>query len=144
MIHGNEGDYGVGSWDVFLIRENIIRQFGLFDENLYPAYCEDADYIMRFIHRPIRKVMSLSKMYYHGFGEKQEYYTHGSQTKKNDPSIAEKLEESNAKNIEYLSKKWGKDWRICAPTSVPFEGDVLPVSTTTYDLDFVRDKNLGF
>ena len=55
MIHGNKGDYGVGSWDLFFIRESIVRQFGLFDENLYPAYCEDADMIMRFIHRPIKK-----------------------------------------------------------------------------------------
>ena len=148
MVHGHKGDFGVGSWDLFMIKENIIKQFGLFDENLYPAYCEDADMAMRFMHRPIRKVVELSSMYYHGFGEKDEYYTHGSQTKKNEPELAEKLETCNAVNIDYLTEKWGKDWRICTPTSgptnLPWEGQEQPISATTYDLDFVRSKHMGF
>ena len=36
---------------------------------------EDADMIMRFIHRPIKKVIELESQYYHGFGKKDEYYT---------------------------------------------------------------------
>lgn len=144
MIHGNKGDFGVGSWDVFFIRESIIRQFGLFDENLYPAYCEDADMIMRFLHRPIRKVMELQSMYYHGFGKKDEYYTHGSQTKKTEPELAEKLDACNAMNIDYLTEKWGKEWRLCGPTQLPWEGQEQPISATTFDLDFVRSKHLGF
>jgi GT2 family glycosyltransferase len=74
MIHGHFGDYNVGSWDLFLIRDHIIKQFGLFDENLYPAYCEDADYLMRFSHRPIKKILSLDSNYYHGHGDKTLYF----------------------------------------------------------------------
>lgn len=146
LIHGHSGDFGVGSWDLFLIRDIIIQTFGLFDENLYPAYCEDADYIMRFMHKPIKKLMSLNNKYYHGLQvvEGGSYYDHGSQTQKTDPSLKEKLKNVNAMNIEYLTRKWGPDWRTCAPTPIPFEHEEKLISQTTYDLNFVRSKNLGF
>ena len=152
MVHGNKGDYGVGSWDLFLIKESIIRQFGLFDENLYPAYCEDADMIMRFIHRPIKKVIELESQYYHGFGKKDEYYTHGSQTKKTEPELAEKLERSNVLNIDYLTEKWGANWRV--QDQLTYRGKEIQwkliqtemqeeFPSTTFDLDFIRSKHLG-
>lgn len=142
LIHGHEGDFGVGSWDLFLIRDTIIKIFGLFDENLYPAYNEDADYFLRFMHNPINKVLSLSSMYYHGNGEKGEYHKEGSQTQKTEPDLEAKLDYSNDLNIEYLTNKWGKDWRYCNPSKQPFGS--YPISYTSYDLDFVRKKHLGF
>jgi hypothetical protein len=144
LIHGYAGDFNLGSWDLFLIRDFMIQEFGLFDENLYPAYCEDADYIMRTIHRPINKVVSLEKTYYHGLVERGNYYEAGSQTKKTDPTLADKLAECNAVNIDYLTKKWGDDWRMCNPTAMPFANDPARISQSTYDLKFVRSKNLGF
>lgn len=144
IIHGNQGDFGVGSWELFLIRDFIIQEYGLFDENLYPAYCEDADYIMRIINRPIKKIMSLDKKYYHGLGEGGTYYEHGSQTKKTDPLLEEKLNIVNLKNIDYLTKKWGSNWRVCSPTQTPFEGKEHSISEGTFDLKFVREKHLGF
>lgn len=144
IIHGNSGDFGVGSWDLFLIRDFIINEFGLFDENLYPAYCEDADYLMRFIHRPIKKVMSLNSTYYHGNGDKTQYYVEGSQTQKTEPHLKEKLDYSNDLNIEYLTEKWGPHWRVCSPENLPFKGKEHPISSTTYNLEFVRRKYMGF
>jgi GT2 family glycosyltransferase len=144
IIHGNEGDYGVGSWDLFLIRDIIIKEFGLFDENLYPAYCEDADYIMRFAYRPIKKIMSLNSNYYHGHGNKNEYYKEGSQTEKSEPHLKEKLNISNDLNIEYLTKKWGPGWRMCNPENLPFKQKEHSISETTFDLEFVRKKYMGF
>jgi hypothetical protein len=144
MIHGHSGDYGVGSWDLFLIRDHIIKQFGLFDENLYPAYCEDADYLMRFSHRPIKKIMSLDSIYYHGHGDKTLYYKEGSQTQKTEPELEEKLDNANLLNIEYLTEKWGSGWRVCNPENLPFKEKEQSISTTTYDLEFVRSKHMGF
>lgn len=144
MIHGNSGDFGVGSWDLFLIRDIIVKEFGLFDENLYPAYCEDADYIMRMIYRPIKKIMSLKSNYMHGMGDKEDYYKHGSQTRKTDTSLAEKLDYSNQTNFEYMTKKWGPNWRYCNPTATPFENTPISMTVSTFDLDFVRKKYLGF
>lgn len=144
MIHGHSGDFSVGSWDLFLIRDHIVKQFGLFDENLYPAYCEDADYIMRLQHRPIKKVMTLNSTYYHGDGDKTEYYKSGSQTQKTEPELEKKLDYSNELNIGYLTEKWGSGWRVCNPEDLPFKGKEHLISSTTYDLDFVRQKHLGF
>ena len=142
LIHGHNGDFNAGSWDLFLIRDFTIQKYGLFDENLYPAYCEDADYLMRIINEPIDRILTLNSNYFHGKGNKDEYYTHGSQTKKTDPSLNEKLIKSNDFNIEYLTQKWGEGWRVCSPTRFPFENQ--PIHTTTYDLGFVRKKYLGF
>jgi GR25 family glycosyltransferase involved in LPS biosynthesis len=144
MIHPNPGDFGVGAWDLFVIRENIVKVFGLFDENTYPAYCEDADYIMRTSHRPIRKVVGLESKYMHGHGDSTMYYETGSQTEKNEEGLKEKLDQANNLNIEYLTKKWGPGWRKLSPNKDPFEGEEVPISITTYDLEFVRQKHLGF
>lgn len=142
MVHGHSGDFNIGSWDLFLIKDFVIRKYGLFDENLYPAYCEDADYIMRFVNDPIKKITSLDSNYYHGLGDKTQYYEHGSQTKKSMPELESALDASNVTNFEYLTQKWGPGWRHCEPTDLPF--DKYPISYTSYDLDFVRKKNLGF
>ena len=144
LIHGHSGEFNIGSWDLFLIRDYIIQDYGLFDENLYPAYCEDADYIMRFMHSPINKIMSLDSTYYHGNAEKGNYATHGSQTQKTEPELKEKLDAANYMNIEYLNTKWGVGWRECCPSATPFAGTNSLISATRYDLNFVRKKNLGF
>lgn len=146
VIHANAGDFNVGSWDLFLISDHIIQNFGLFDENLYPAYCEDADYIMRFMHRPIRRVTSLNSTYYHGHSKGGDYYSNegGSQTKKSDPSLDEKLTIINQVNFEYMNSKWGEHWRSCSPHLHPFNHETIPISYTSYDLNYVRSKNLGF
>lgn len=144
LIHGHPGDFNAGSWDVFLLRDHIVQTFGLFDENLYPAYCEDADYLMRFMHRPIKRVLQLGKTYFHGHGTQDEYYKEGSQTQKTQPELKILLDNANDENIKYLNKKWGEGWRQCAPTVDPFDNTSTSISTTTYDLEFVRSKHLGF
>jgi hypothetical protein len=144
LVYGNPGDFNVGSWDLFLIKDFVVQKYGLFDENLYPAYCEDADYIIRTIYSPVKKILSLNSMYYHGDGDKTQYYETGSQTKKTDPSLKQGVEKSNELNIEYLSKKWGPGWRTLSPEPTPFKNYPVPVSCTTFDLEFVRKKYLGF
>lgn len=144
MVHPNPGDFNIGAWDLFLIRENIVNMFGLFDENTYPAYCEDADYIMRFVHRPILKVVGLKNTYYHGKDDSKNYYNSGSQTVKSDESLKKILEDSNRKNIEYLTKKWGPGWRNMQPKSLPFADQEKYIGETRYDLNFVRSKHTGF
>lgn len=144
MIHPNAGDFGIGAWDLFLIRENVVKIFGLFDENTYPAYCEDADYIMRMQHRQIRKVVGLQNRYMHGPADSTMYYESGSQTEKNEEGLKAKLDHANKLNIEYLTKKWGPGWRNLSPTFDVFEGQEKPISMTTWDLEFVRQKHMGF
>lgn len=144
MIHGNSGDFNIGGYDLFLIRDWVVQKYGLFDENLYPAYNEDADYIMRFIHQPIKK-HNMTRPFYHG--ETTEYYTSGSQTIKEagiDSEFSKKLSWINGKNFEYMFKKWGDHWRNCYPYKNPFNEESFDIKTTTYDLSYVREKHLGF
>lgn len=144
MIHPNAGDFNIGAWDLFLIRDHIVQQFGLFDENCYPAYCEDADYIMRMVHRPIMKFVGTTNSYQHGNDDSKNYYKSGSQTEKSIDGLKQKLDKANDMNIEYLTQKWGPGWRTVNPNSQPFEGKPQPISVTTYDLNFVRSKYMGF
>jgi hypothetical protein len=142
MVHGKSGDFDLPSYDLFLIKDWVVQQYGLFDENLSPAYCEDADYIMRLVYRPIKSIKELSKPYYHG--SSTEYYKTGSQTKREDPTIADKLTQINIDNFDYMNKKWGEGWRQCNPYYVPFDTGHMPISMTTFDLEYIRSKNLGF
>jgi len=164
MIHGFEGDFeGLGSWNVFLLKDWVVQQVGLFDENMYPAYCEDTDYCFRFLHlarmgKPIKRIMSLDKPYYHGGGNSQqspeEYYRYGMQTSQGAPDIRAKLEFSNYTNFEYMEKKWGPWWRTMwgwddGPFGTIQEDEKTvegkyPLSYTTFDLEFVRKKHTGF
>jgi GT2 family glycosyltransferase len=143
MVHGYGGDFGIGAWDLFLIKDWVIQEYGLFDENLYPAYCEDADYIMRLVHNPIKTIPQLSKKYYHGDGFADEYYTYGSQTKKSSEELTRRLDEINEINFEYLNKKWGEGWRQINPYRFPMNHETTPITYTTYDLEFARKKHLG-
>jgi len=142
IVHGSEGDFKDGAWDLFLIKDWVIKQYGLFDENLYPAYGEDVDYIMRIKHHPLKRIYSVSKVYYHGEGTN--YYESGEQTKKGEPELIEKLNAANIVNFEYLTQKWGPQWRMTWPYEYPFDNKSFPISFTSYDLDYVRKKNLGF
>lgn len=153
MIHGSGGDFGDGSYDFFLIRDSIIKKIGLFDENCYPAYCEDADYIMRITRwnwnnpeNMIKRIPNLDIPYYHGdkLSNDKDYYEAGSQTKKQNTELNHKLDMVNLINFEYMTKKWGPEWRMTNPGVYAMGLPGMPITYTSYDLDFVRKKYLGF
>lgn len=144
IIHANQGDFNVGSWDLFVLRDHTVAKFGLFDENMYPAYCEDDDYIMRMMHAGVKKVLGLSKNYYHGAGDKTEYHFYGGNTRRHDPEIMKKLDEARDMNIDYLTAKWDKHWRTCWPTTEPWIGQPHVLNEQRFDLEFLRKKYIGF
>jgi len=148
--HAADGDTGIvhgenGSWDFFLIKDWVVQQFGLFDENLYPAYCEDMDYGMRFKHKELKRVMSVGVPYYHG--ETAGDYLDGSQTWRSEPELAQGIHRAHELNKQYLHAKWSPAWQHHIEGDVyktPFNNPSIPLDFTTYDLHFVRQKNLGF
>ena len=144
MVHPNGGDFNDGSYDLFLIKDWVVQSHGLFDENLYPAYCEDVDYIMRIHNRPFKRVTNLSKIHLHGDGYATEYYTFGAQTKRTSPELNKRLDDINETNFIYMNEKWGEGWRMLNPWKHPLNKVNIPIDYTTYDLEFVRSKNLGF
>jgi hypothetical protein len=140
-IHAGRDKVGLGMWDMFLIKDWVIQKCGLFDENLYPAYGEDVDYIMRMINENIKyKILDIP--YLHG---DTDYATTGSQTWRSDLSIKDKIYQGMSLNEwVYLNNKWGENWRMCNPYRNPFNNQLLDNKYTTYDLEFVRKKHLGF
>jgi len=143
-VHGQNGpNHLMGGYSLFLIRDWVVRDFGLFDENFYPGYSEDTDYEMRFVHRPIMRQLSVNIPYKHG--GTFDYGTSGSQTWRQDMSLKDKIDNGRYINEhEYMNSKWGEGWRWLQPYKHPFNNESYPIGYTTYDLNFVRRKNLGF
>lgn len=153
MVHGSGGDFGDGAYDLFLIKDWVIQKLGLFDENLYPAYCEDVDYIMKntrwrwdYPEDPIKRVAGLNTPYYHGnaLSNDPEYYHGGAQTKKQSAELNARLDNINVMNFEYMYQKWGPGWRMTNPWKYPLGLEGMPMTYTSFDLEFARSKHLGF
>jgi GT2 family glycosyltransferase len=141
IVHGENNGEGFGKWDLFLIKDWVVQKVGLFDENFYPAYVEDFDYIMRLIIHDI-KTAYVNQAYLHG---NESYSTTGSQTWRSDLTLKDKIDYSRYINEqEYILQKWGPDWRNYKPYKTPFNKEQIPTSYTTFDLQFVRKKYLGF
>lgn len=139
MVKGEEFQ-----WDLFLIKDWVIQQCGLFDENFYPAYLEDCDYHIRLLNKNI-SITHLEKKHLHG---DMGYKTSGSQTWRLDPSIKDKLHQAHNSNFYYIAEKWGDNWRDSNwqfhPWEYPYNNENIPITYTKYDLKFCRMKNLGF
>jgi GT2 family glycosyltransferase len=138
-VHGSGG-----GWDIFLLKDWVVDKYGLFDENLYPGYCEDMDYGMRFIHDDIKRVLNLKHGYYHG---RYKDYSDGSQTWRSEPRLQTAVHTAHELNKRYLHMKWGEAWQAHVEGEThktPFNIPELPIDFTTYDLSFVRRKHLGF
>jgi beta-1,4-mannosyl-glycoprotein beta-1,4-N-acetylglucosaminyltransferase len=141
MVHCSSGGDGLGSFECFLIKDWVVQSHGLFDENFYPAYVEDYDYIMRVLAKPIKRDF-VTLPFLHG---DTDYANSGSQTWRTDMSLKDKLTDSRLLNeYQYMPSKWGDDWRKSTPYSNPFNAANFPVSYSTYDLNFLRKKYLGF
>ena len=148
IIHPHAANFNLGSYDLFVITEKGVRTVGLFDENLYPAYGEDSDFIMRLHNSQPKMIKGLKNIHRHGDevakADDKHYQKNAQQTSKEDIVLGKKLKEGNDINFDYLNKKWGEGWREVSPHWNPFRNKEYPQSYTTWDLDFVRKKYLGF
>jgi hypothetical protein len=143
MVFGQPGKWNIGMWDIFLIKDWVVQKWGLFDENYYPAYCEDLDYVMRLLNFPsIREYVNLPYLH----GETYEYSESGSQTIKSDINLKNLVDVARWINENvYMNNKWGKDWRYLNVPKYPFNNNSLADSNySKYDLDFIRSKYTGF
>ena len=146
MIHPRAGVFGVGTYDLFAITEIGVKTIGLFDENLYPAYGEDTDYIMRVLNLNPKVCRGLTYTYLHGkeIADCVNYENNGRQTSKEEPQMQEKLNNVNYKNYKYLDEKWGEHWRGLTPYKFPFNNKEYSNSYTSWDIDYIREKYLDF
>lgn len=138
LVHGYRGEFDLGAWDLFLIKDWVIRDYGLFDENLYPAYCEDVDYVLKTANR-VKKCF-LDTNYYHGGGWAYEYDLHGSNNKRTSEELWFNLSKSNDLNGMYMTRKWGPHWPQVQRWDKPFLPEERDLKMNSFDLEFVRSK----
>jgi GT2 family glycosyltransferase len=135
-----------GSFDLFLIRDWVIKDYGLFDINYYPAYFEDFDYMLRLRNKPIKIINQLKHRYYHG--DTFDYNTSGKNTIKTSNELSNRLINAKYKNYEYFQKKWNCYAECITSENIndiykyPFNNPENSMSFTTFDIDFVREKHL--
>jgi GT2 family glycosyltransferase len=141
MVHCSPCFHDQGSFECFLLKDWVVQSHGLFDENFYPAYVEDCDYIMRLVLQPVKRVY-MNVPYLHG---EESYETTGSQVLRTEPALKEKIDRARYLNEHtYMEQKWCPKWRYPEPWPYPFNNPNFPISYTTYDLNFCREKSLGF
>ena len=127
-----------GSFECFLIKDWVINKCGLFDENFYPAYCEDVDYILK-----LRKANILSKFiespFYHG--DTQDYAVSGSQTSLvGGHDLKQKIDRAHKINRKHMCSIWGDNYE----DQFYFLSELTSPKIMSYDLNFNRKKYLGF
>ena len=150
MVHGkpiyipNMNKFG--SFDMFLIRDWVIKDYGLFDINYYPAYLEDYDYIFRLRNSSVKIINQLKHKYYHG--DTLDYNVSGKNTQKFSNELSNKLINIRYKNYNYFLKKWNawpesiNENNINDIYKYPFNNPANKLSMISYDIEFVREKDL--
>jgi GT2 family glycosyltransferase len=89
------------AFGLFTISNEGKKNLGYFDENIYPAYCEDVDFFLRL--RLLDGPSSQAPIEcYHG-----DDYKTGSCTIQSDSTIMNKNHLTHARNNGYFIRKWG-------------------------------------
>lgn len=94
------------SFSCFLIPYMVINEIGIFDENIFPIYNEDIDYINRCKIAGIPIIPIPSEI-----GESN----NGSWTIRSSESYATSNRTTQHANSEYVAAKWGKDNEYTTP-----------------------------
>jgi GT2 family glycosyltransferase len=138
--------YNFGSFDMFLIRDWVVKEYGLFDINYYPAYFEDFDYIMRLYNKPIKIINTLTHGYLHG--DTSDYNISGSNTQKASNDLFIRMTNSRYKNLDYFVKKWNiypehiNDENHSSIFKYPFNNVNNSLSFNNFDFEFRKSKYL--
>jgi len=138
--------YNFGSFDMFLIRDWVVKEYGLFDINYYPAYFEDFDYIMRLYNKPIKIINTLTHDYLHG--DTSDYNISGSNTQKASNALFIRMTNSRYKNLDYFVKKWNiypehiNDENHSSIFKYPFNNVNNSLSFNNFDFEFRKSKYL--
>lgn len=89
----------------FAISRLGVNAVGLFDENFYPAYYEDFDWLYRAGLVDANRCRAVATKALHGFSGES------SATIRSTEEIGRKNERTYAHNVEYYKLKWGGDWK---------------------------------
>lgn len=95
-----------GAFNCFLIDAMTVSKVGLFDENIWPIYHEDIDYFIRMQRAGIKRIPINSDI---------GYSNDGSWTIKSNTTYATSNSQTQQKNADYVSEKWGANQEYVQP-----------------------------
>jgi GT2 family glycosyltransferase len=116
-----------GDWRAFGLTAEAVDRVGLWDENFYPAYCEDADYEYRCTLAGVE------------WGFIAGTTTHAGSTTIQEARYAERNRATYPANRRYFAAKWGGELRGGEAFTTPFDRGGS-VADWTLDLRRVRDQ----
>lgn len=99
-----------GAFSCFAIGPKVIDRVGLFDENIWPIYSEDLDYIIRMRRSGVDLIPLNSDI-----GEAN----NGSWTIRSSGAYRAANGETQRRNEQYVLSKWGKDHDLATPFGDP-------------------------
>ena len=116
-------------YSLFAIRPLCLQTVGWFDENFYPAYCEDGDhrYRMSLLGIGQARIGNVSDETDECQAVHGEAPSWGSHTIHADPGLRSANKVTFSNNLEYYRRKWGgrpKEEQF----TTPFDNPLLPVS----------------
>ncbi|WIA43700.1 hypothetical protein OEZ86_010130 [Tetradesmus obliquus] len=112
---------GLGLYNAFAMTRPAINRFGLFDENIYPAFFEDRDFALRQQHmKPPMKVQVLPDVQlHHGKPQDRDYYS-GIVFTADHEHIEKRMRKTSEQRLhvngQYFFRKWGcrdQRWDMC-------------------------------
>lgn len=89
-------------WNTFSIGSNIIKKVGLFDENYYPAYHEDTDYLERMRLHNMKNCIKKTKIPMKSFGAGTTMHSNPQFLQKNNLT-------GEANRLYYMEKIYGDE-----------------------------------
>jgi GT2 family glycosyltransferase len=89
-------------WNTFSIGSNVIKKVGIFDENYYPAYHEDTDYLERIRLKNMKECIKRTDIPVACFGAGTTMHSNPQFRKKNEFT-------GEANRIYYMNKIYGED-----------------------------------
>lgn len=106
-FHVRKGGFSSGAYNAFAVTQRLMRRAGLFDENIYPAFCEDAEFnirVSRLNPGIVRRVYHESKVIHGAINEKG--YKSGLKTM-NNHLTRRTIGNNIYGNCRYVLVKWG-------------------------------------
>lgn len=121
---------GINNMACFGITANCVQKVGLFDENFYPAYGEDIDYMRRC------RLLDVEHRYLQGMGMRHD---RSSTVKAFPAELQERNRETFEANKAYYIRKWG-GWEGQEMFHHPFNDPGWPVWAWKFDCRMRKEQ----
>jgi GT2 family glycosyltransferase len=132
MKRVKNGEMVAGGYCSFIFTQTTVEKVGLFDENIYPAYCEDGEHWMKIRLSGCKAMHFPDVLLGHG----DDKFTGSCTINYVSDDYRRKMQQCQANNREYYIKKWGNE-----RYKFPFNDDSLDIKHQP-SFDMLRYNNM--